>query len=211
LTIIHTTDALVDTGNITDISEEMQDSDTIDYKLGTLDTATNGGFVYVGAQVPFRGVAVNIGPDVQATGSVLTVKYFNGGSWVDLVDSDGTEAGGNTTLAQDGNVTWAIPTAWVKSNLLDAGDTLLSAEDWSRVALYWTRWEVDTQIDSTDLVQMRALNRSPNYEELIEGQPFQMMIDLSEVEKIACVEALTDAGTANLLVNVGVRRTRSFD
>ncbi|KKL62645.1 hypothetical protein LCGC14_2183140, partial [marine sediment metagenome] len=210
LTIIHTTDSLVDTGNITDISEQMQNNDTIDYKLGTLDTAANDGFVYVGSPLPFIGVKVDIGPDVQATTSVLTVKYGTDGGWIDLVDADGTESGG-ATLAVDGDVTWAIPTTWKKTTLLDIGDTTLSGEDWSRESLYWTRWEVSAQIDSTDLKQMRALTRSPDYAELIEGQSFEVMNPTDTVERIACIEALTDAGTCNLIVNVATRRNRSFD
>ena len=210
LTIIHATDALKTTANITDISERMQNNDTIDYKLGTLDTAANDNFIYVGSPLPFVGVKVDIGPDVQATASVLTVKYGIGEGWTDLVDTDGTESGG-ATLAVDGDVTWAIPTTWKKKTLLDIGDTILSGEDFTREALYWTRWEVSAQIDSTDLKQMRALTRSPDYAELIEGQSFEMMNPMGVVERIACIEALTDAGTANLLVNVAIRRSRSFD
>ncbi|KKL67621.1 hypothetical protein LCGC14_2133170, partial [marine sediment metagenome] len=158
----------------------------------------------------FRGVAVDIGIDAQGTGAALTVKGYLAGGWTDLVATDGTNSSGDT-FKQDGNVTWAIPTTWGKTSLFNAGDTLLSGEDWARENLYWTRWETDTQFDSVDIVQMQALNRSPNYMELIEGQSFQTMNPTDTVERIACIEALTNTGTANLLVNVGVRRNRSFD
>ena len=210
LTIIHTTDALATTANITDISERMQNNDTIDYALGTLDTAANNNFIYVGSPLSFVGVKIDVGPDVQATASVLTVKYGVNGGWIDLVDTDGTESGG-ATLAVDGDVTWAIPTAWKATTLLAIGDTTLSGEDFTREALFWTRFEVSAQIDSTDLKQMRALTRSPDYAELLEGQPLQMMNPTDTVERIACIEALTDAGTCNLVVNVATRRNRSFD
>ncbi len=179
--------------------------------LATIGAIARTGVDYIStSKITQSAPAVDIGLDVQDTGAVLTVKGYLAGGWTDLVATDGTDSSGDT-FKQDGNVTWAIPTTWGKTSLFNAGDTLLSGEDWARENLYWTRWETDTQFDSVDIVQMRALNRSPNYKELIEGQSFETMNPTDTVERIACVEALTNTGTANLLVNVGVRRNRSFD
>ncbi len=68
-------------------------------------------------------------------------------------------------------------------------------------SLYWTRWEFSAALDSTvDLVQLRALNRSTDYPGLIEGEAFDQLVG----NDFACVEALTDAGTANLVMRAGV-------
>ena len=106
----------------------------------------------------------------------------------------------DTTMAKDGDVTWTVPTAWQKRSLVDTGDTAVR-ESWSTAELYWTRWEVSGALDASwDLRQLRALSASVAYAELVEGQPLQFAVNTA---KIANVEALTDAGTCNLVVNAG--------
>ena len=69
--------------------------------------------------------------------------------------------------------------------------------------MYWTRWEWAAALDAdTDVAGMQALNRSTAYAELLEGQTVETMVS---DRKLGCVEALTDVGTANLVVNVGSR------
>jgi hypothetical protein len=48
---------------------------------------------------------------------------------------------------------------------------------------------------------MVGLNKSTSYPELIEGKALEFAID---TDYTAAVEALTDAGTGNLIVNVAV-------
>ena len=139
--------------------------------------------------------------DPNNTASVLTVNYWNGGAWTAISETDGTETGGNTAFAQDGSVTWTVPAAWARASLVAIGDTALKAS-WSMQPLYWTRWEVSATTEATwAILQMRSLNRSTAYAELLEGQVFECGL---AGDLVACVEALTDAGTANVVVNAGV-------
>lgn len=71
--------------------------------------ATND-FLYVGCDVPFRGVYINI-VNANGTASVATWSYWNGSAWTDISATDGTASGG-ATLAIDNKVTWTMPTDW---------------------------------------------------------------------------------------------------
>ena len=186
------------------ISDEMQDGDAEDFAIDSFDTAANNNYIYVGADVPFRGVAVDLN-NKNDVASVLTVNYPVNKAWVDTGNGDTTDVGGDT-LKQDGNVTWTVPVPWTKQSLVTMGDTTIK-ETWSIANLYWTRWEVSSALDTTDLVQMRALNRSTVYAELLEGQTIEFAVDPSSVSS---VEALTDAGTANLIINVATTRGETF-
>jgi hypothetical protein len=75
--------------------------------------------------------------------------------------------------------------------------------------MYWTRWEWSAALDSdTDVAGMQALNRVTTYAEYLEGQAVEIrLLD----RRFASVEALTDAGTANLLVNVGTLPGSEFE
>lgn len=185
------------------ISDEMQDGDTEDFAMDSFDVASNNDYIYIGSHLPFRGVAVDLGTNVNATASVLTVKFWEG-DWANITALDGTASGG-ATMAVDGNVTWTVPTTWKRTSLVEIGDTSIK-EAWSGANLYWTRWEVSAQTGANwDIAQLRALNRSTAYSELIEGQALECSIKVRGA--IGCVEALTNAGTANLIVNAGVLET----
>jgi hypothetical protein len=199
LAVLKTTDALA---SITDYSSAAQDGDTsTTVTLNSLDTAANNDFLYVGAPLPFRGVAVDVG-NTNSNASVLTVKYWNGSTWTSASATDGTASGG-ATFAQDGLVTWTVPTDWVPNQL---GSGVAYGLD----TYYWTRWEVSAALDSTVTARsMLALNRSTNYAALSANDSF---IESATVGPggLGCVEALTDAGTASLIVNVGAGMGRSF-
>jgi len=204
LIVFKTTDNLE---TITDYSKEAQDADTgTDVTLSSLDTAANGDYLYVGSHLPFRGVRVDV-DSANSNASVLTVNYWNGTSWTSISATDGSASGG-ATFAQDGNITWTVPTAWVKATLEEINSPSPSA--WSpqiyrNDPFYWTRWQVSAALDSsTTLNSMIAMNRSEVYAELVSGKSFETAIHKG-VKGIGCVEALTNAGTANLIVNVGVR------
>jgi len=207
LRIIYTTDLLTSPG-VSDLSDEMQDGDDTDNNFLSWDTLANGHALYVGAEVPFRGCAVDIGTTPNAVAaSVLTIKYWNGGAWVDTANSEDTTSGG-ICLAVDGNETWTIASAWKSASLVKTGDTLRTGDILS-VPLYWTRWEVDKAMTANmDIIQLRALNRSTAYAEYIEGQTVEVGL---QDRRVACIEALTNAGTANLVVNVGAQAADVFE
>ena len=198
LTIFYTTDAGLSIDNIVDISDEMQDGDATDHALDNFPAASTG-LIYVGARVPFRGVAVTMG-DKNDDATVITVNYWNGGAWTDISDTDGTDDGGDS-MKQDGSVTWTVPAAWTRASLAAIGDTFPSGTPEQGAVRYWTRWQWSNALDaSIDVRTMLALNRSTSYAELVDGQTIEFKVSDREIGN---VEALTNAGTANLIINAG--------
>ncbi len=198
LTIFHTRDSGV---SVTDISDEMQDGDTTASNFDDFPVAGTG-YLYVGAPIQFRGVKVNVGSSNQANNNVvITVKYWDGGGWTDISDTDGTIGGTASSFYKDGDITWTVQDAWVKAALNEIGDTLPRTAPNLGQPMYWTRWQWNAVFDSdTDVLELQALNRVTTYAEYIEGQTVEVM---TAHKRLACVEALTNAGTANLVVNVG--------
>lgn len=203
LVVLKTTDNLA---TITDYSSAAQDADAgTAVVLSSLNTAANGDYLYVGSHVPFRGVNVDVDA-ANGNASVLTVNYWNGSAWTDASATDGTASGG-ATMAQDGNVTWTVPSDWAKASLATINSpTPPMGLAYRDEPLYWTRWQVSAALDSsTTLNAMLALNRNTaNYGELPSGLSFETRISMG-LGGVGCVEALTDAGTASLIVNVAVR------
>lgn len=193
--------ALISTFPTQDISDEMQDGDATNFAVDAIDTFANGDAIYVGASVPFRGVGITLG-DVNSATEVLTVKYPDkSGNWTDISDSDGTQTGGDTSLGQAGDVTWTVPEVWTAFSLNKLEDTVLT-ESWAKANLFWTRWEFTGALSaSVDIRTMIGLNKSTAYLELIEGKPLEFAVD---TDATAAIEALVDAGTGNLVVNVAV-------
>ena len=204
-----TTDALVAVANFTDASSSMQDEDTATtLVLNSFDTAANNDYLYIGSHIPFRGVRVIIG-GANSNASVLTVKYRKSdGTWADISASDGTDSGG-ATFAQTGNVTWTLPTDWVTASLVATGDTSLPAIGAAKIniatepTVYWTRWQVSAALDSAvTATGMLAMNRSTAYDEIMETEIDESRIATHQYLGTGCVEALTDTGTANLLIKI---------
>jgi hypothetical protein len=191
---------------VTDISDELQDGDTTDIAIDSLPTLANGGAIYVGARVPFRGVAIEQGSTPNATANDLTVDYW-GDSWTDITDTDSTDTG--ASLAVDGTVTWTVPTAWKASSLKAIGDYLTTGTEYNMPSttphlndnLYWTRWEWSAAMNAnTDIEAFYALNRSSVYAELVDGQTAEFRINTAE---IANIQGSVNAGSGYLVVNAG--------
>lgn len=189
---------------VTEYSDAAQDNSTsTDIVLSSIGTAAQGDFLYVGSHVPFRGVTIDV-DSANGTASVLTVKYWDGSAWTDITATDGTASGG-ASLAQDGAVTWTVPTGWTPANLRkDTGD-LQSSLPGTGHLFYWTRWQWSGGADSsTTLNSMIALPQSTSYFELVANQQYETGIQFGP-QGFAAIEALTDAGTANLVVGFGSR------
>ena len=102
-------------------------------------------------------------------------------------------------------MTWTVPTAWVKAALNDAVVGEMQNVGILTHPLFWTRWVVSAANDaSTTLNSLIAINRSTAYAELAAGQPFEEAVTVGP-GGICSVTALTDAGTASLIVNVATR------
>ena len=198
LVILKTTDGLA---TAIDYSDEAQDRDAAtDVDLSSLGTLANGDYVLVGSHVPFRGIDVDVDA-ANGNASVLTAKYWNGSAWVDLSASDGTASGG-ATFAQDGLITWTPPSAWAVARLKEiVPATAAAVGPRQDLPLYWVRIEVSAALDSTTTCNaMISLPRSTAYAELTTGLVQELSCQKGP-GGIAAIEALTDAGTANLIVN----------
>lgn len=194
LVILKTTNALASAP--TEYSEAAQDGSTsTDVVLSSLGTAAQLDFLYVGAVRPFGGVYCDVDAP-NGTASVITVKYWDGDSWADISATDGTASGG-ASMAQDGSVTWTVPSDWAPTTLLAAGDTD-QAHRWCNQSFYWTRWEFSGGLDSsTTLNAMLAAAPDTAFFELISGKAFEQGLDR---QHHASIQALTDTGTAKLVV-----------
>lgn len=208
LLVLKTTDALA---SVTDYSEAAQDGDTAtDVVLSSLDTLGNGDALWVGATIPFGGLSVDVDAG-NANASVLAAHYWNGSALTTLAPTDGTASAG-ATFGQDGSITWTTPSDWVAASLRDvSGLTVGQTVQGSRLQLYWARLTVSAALDaSTTLNSLLALNRLSSYAELVSGRVLELAVTTRQLGGVGCVQAKTNAGTANLIVNVGTRAMGGF-
>ena len=98
-------------------------------------------------------------------------------------------------------MTWTVPTGWNTTSLSSVGDDITGQS----TQLYWTRWIVDVALDSSvTLDHMLGINRSTGYIELPTGLPWDQGV-LVGPGGVSGITALTDAGTALLLVNCATK------
>ncbi len=211
LLILKSTDKLL---TVTDYSSAAQKNPvTTGAILSALPTLANGAAIYVGSHVQFRGIAVDmLAGSVNATTNTLLAEYWNGTAWVSLSATDGTASGGKA-FAVDGNITWTVPSAWAKvqlsqtrqpppANPPNTPTDVANLLPYNDKAQYWVRLSVSAALSATVVAStMFSLNRSTAYVEMAENSYLQFRTT-DRPGGTACVEALTDAGTANLVVNV---------
>jgi hypothetical protein len=130
----------------TDATDNAKDKST-----GTkviLDSFAVADFIYIGADQPFRGFAVDVSAVNGGSNTSMTVESSDGdGTWTDTSATDGT-ASGSKSMAQDGLVTWTVPTSWVE-------DTVNGLSK-----LFWVRVSVDVVFDSeVEVDSITLLNR----------------------------------------------------
>ena len=191
-------------GELLDKSNVAQDAgDAGTINLSSFPTLANGGAIYIGSHVPFRGVYVD-GTAFNGTASTLTVEYWNGVAWVTITPSDGSASAG-ATFGQDGAVTWTVPTSWATGELAKMLGIDSKKTGQAQTPIYWTRWTVSAAFDSsTTVANLLSMNRSTAYSEWIAGQAWEEDM-LWGPGGFGCIEALVNAGTANLIVNDGVK------
>ncbi len=178
----------------TDYSEEAQDGLAASVvSLSDMPTLANGGALYLGADERFSGLQIDVlAPDGGA--AAMTVHYWNGTAWADISPTDNT-----SNLGSDGSVVWTVPTAWAKGFL---SDILTKSFPKLGQELFWVRLTTATAYDaSTTLSSVYSVNEygDSGGMELASGQVFQTAID--RMKNGGNISALTDAGTANLIVN----------
>jgi|TARA_R100001086_G_scaffold247602_2_gene182297 hypothetical protein len=191
-------------GHLQDNSDVAQDGSTA--TSVDLSSFTSGRALYVGSAIPFRGAHIDV-DGANSTGStVITTSYWNGAEWVDTSDTDGTISGG-ISLAQDGAITWTVPSAWQISTLAKlasaAGESLdSSGQRYRDTNMYWTKWTWDQNMDAAvTLDHILGINESTAYAELTDSVAYEGRIHNGfGANGVAGIEALTNAGTANLIV-----------
>lgn len=191
-----------------DFSNNAQDgSTTTRIVLNGMPTLANGGALWVGAGVPFAGASIDV-QDANAISSTLTVTYWDGTTMTSTSATDNTASSG-ATLATDATVTWTVPTAWqsapLRTILGQIADPVASGVHipFDNLNLYWTRWVVSAALtDPTTLNSLVAINRSTAYYELTSARVLETHVKHGAPGGIGCIQAKTDAGTANLIVNV---------
>ena len=213
LTILRTQDGGV---TFTDHSHSAQDASTgTAVVMSSQDTLANGDALYVGAPRQFRGVSVDVTFTNGTASRTLTCEYWDGSAWVSIGPSDGTSS--STAFDQDGDVTWTVPGRWALRslasilgvsassaiNIADAGGPY---DDIRQEALtnelYWTRWTYNGALDSSVTIDsMRAMNRVTTYDELTSAFAEERRVHIGPMGD-GCIEALTDTGTASLIVKV---------
>lgn len=177
-----------DGSTFTDATENASDRDTSTVlTLNSQDTEANGDLLYVGSDHPFGGIVVDMG-NANGNASAMVVDYWNGTAWTSIHVQDGTATGGppaDTTLGQDGNLTWALPTDWEKTSV-------------DGKSLYWVKIDFDAALDSAVSVrEMALLNKDSNRSYAYGATP--VTIPLSP--EVGAIEALVASGTGTLDLN----------
>ena len=191
-------------GHLEDNSDVAQDGST-DTSVD-LSSFASGRALYVGSAIPFRGAHIDV-DGANSTGStVITVSYWNGAEWVDSSDTDGTISGG-ISLAQDGAITWTVPSAWQLSTLdklaAAAGESLdSSGQKYKDTSMYWTKWTWNQNMDAAvTLDHILGINESTAYSELTSSTAYEGRVHHGfGTNGLGGIEMLTDTGTANVLV-----------
>jgi len=133
-------------GTYTDATDNAKDKSTSTKVI--LDDFAAADFIYIGADQPFRGFAVDVSAVNGGSNTTMTVESSDGdGTWTDTSATDGTTSG-SKSMAQDGLVTWTIPSSWVE-------DTVNGLSN-----LFWVRVSVDVVFDSeVEVDSITLLNR----------------------------------------------------
>lgn len=201
LVVLKATDRLVTASKIVDYSEVAQDgSVSTSVDISELAALSGGGALYVGAHQPFRGVDVDVDGTNSAGTATLVAAYSSLDGFKSLTVTDGTES--TRTFAQDGTITWTIPTDWKMRTLAQLEDNVANHK-YKDVPMYWVRFSPSAAITDTSVTldHLLAMNRSTVYG----AMPSGVALLGHEVHRafggVGCIEALTDAGTANLIVN----------
>ena len=198
LTILKNTDNLA-TEPI-DCSYAMQDGDVASnvlLNLNSFSTLANGDAIYVGCHIPFRALHVDV-QAVNGTSNDIAVAYSTSGL-ATLTVTDNTDTG--ASLAADGTITWTVPTDWEARAFNDVFSARFRSQLYTD-RLYWLRLSWSAAMDSATTVnQIRGLGRSATYAELVSGQTLENSVKWG-YGGFAGIEALTDAGTANLVIQV---------
>jgi hypothetical protein len=129
-----------------------------------LDAMATGDYLYLGFAEPVRGAYIDIGSNVNANAASLDIEYSSTAvglgatlAFTDVAgDSDGTVSTGKT-MAQDGVITWTVPSAWVRTTLGTHAIPLYRK-------CYWIRFCPSAALSATvDVNQIIPVYKNTNY------------------------------------------------
>lgn len=143
-----------------DVTKALTDRNTGTDSGALLNAMQTGDRIYVGCRMQFRGLSVDVGGANGAGTAALVGEYPNAArAWTDLSVTDGTLA--TRTLAQDGLITWTVPTAgWLKGKLAHVTALVVDGDDAPETEpLFWMRLRPDAAITDTsvDIDELVAL------------------------------------------------------
>jgi len=167
-----------DDSGVADDLDNLKDGDDTTSEIIDLQTVD---WLYYCASIRYDELEVDV-KVVNATASVLSGQYFNGHEWQAIAGlSDGTAAAG-ATFAQDGSITWTMPTNWQKNVIAGAGS--------NTVSYYTVRLAVSVNIDvATELYQIK--NKNNDDDNL--SDPYALYaIDTSNAVEYSTLPAIID-------------------
>ena len=120
--------------------------------LDDLDTFANNECIFIGVPVKFKSVTITVSA-ANGNASVLTGYYRKSdNTWAALSGfTDGTASGG-ATFAQNGTISWTVPTDW-KDNYMYAQNK------------FWIQLRVSAQLDSE--VEISAVTFDSDFEDVV--------------------------------------------
>jgi hypothetical protein len=176
---------------------------SLDSMVGTGGTED---FIYFGLEAQPRGITVDVG-DVNGTAGTAVVKYSKSdGTFANITVTDGTDTG--ATMAQDGTLTWTVPSDWQEGRIEDFGVTV--ATDIPRRKLFWLRYETDNGFDSnTEILNFLAMSEViPTATGFLLEAGVEYTFDLDA--SVGSFESISEDGSAGTLDITWIKTRRGW-
>lgn len=164
----------------TDVTSSLADRDTA--TTVSMNSWATSSILYLGCDEAFRGIYVDVG-NTNTENANIDAEYWNGSAWTDLTETDGTNAGAGS-LAQDGAITWTVPTDWVATTVN------------SSASMFWVRFKWSITLDATVTIRDAVLlNQDVSAGSFASG----VVHEIGLSSNVAGIEAI-EAGGATLTV-----------
>ena len=147
-----------------DLTEPLLDRNTS--RLATLTSLATADFVYVGFLRKTRGLFVDLTTVNAEVATIAAANSIGNDAWATLTVTDGTITGGNTSLGEDGLITWTVPPSWKPMQLKLEDGTLTEN-------LFWVRFSWNVALTATVTMDQAGGLANLNLNgalEIVEGQ-----------------------------------------
>jgi len=187
----------------TDYTSEATDKSTsTSVVLSSLDTAANGDYWYVACKYKYGGIWVDVDGTNSTATDTMTGYYWNGVGWTNITITDGTSSG-SVCLAQDGAITWTVPSDWkpmLLSDLFPSGTITNLPASAQTEYLFVVRFQTDKAFDSSvtlDEVTVLGDNVTRPHGNFQADTDYEFNIDR---DRVGCLDYYDSAGSKSLLV-----------